>query len=173
MDEKLQEAISLYNKGDKSQASKLFAEIVRHEPNNSVAWYGLALCVDDPERKIYCLQRVLSLDPSNQKARQRLDKLQATKSSISHQQVSETRHTPPVAKRTSSFKHSAVIICGVVGVIIVAILALTAKKPYKPNADDAFSYAAGFALSKMYARDPASVLQNVRIHKPRAGKFKF
>ncbi|HEY9760227.1 MAG TPA: tetratricopeptide repeat protein [Oculatellaceae cyanobacterium] len=76
MKEKLQEAVSLYKKGDKAQASKLLAEIVRQEPNNSVAWYGLALCLDDPDKKIYCVKKVLSLDPTHTKAQQLLGKLQ-------------------------------------------------------------------------------------------------
>lgn len=76
MNEKLQEAVALYKKGDKAQAMKLLAEIVRQEPNNSVAWYGLALCVDESDKKIYCLKKVLNLDPTHKKAQQLLEKLQ-------------------------------------------------------------------------------------------------
>ncbi len=46
MSEKLQEAVSLYKKGDKPQAMKLLTEIVKQEPDNSIAWYVLALCID-------------------------------------------------------------------------------------------------------------------------------
>ncbi len=76
MNEKLQEAVALYKKGDKAQAMKLLAEIVRQEPNNSVAWYGLALCLDEADKKVYCLKKVLSLDPTHKKAQQLLEKLQ-------------------------------------------------------------------------------------------------
>jgi tetratricopeptide (TPR) repeat protein len=155
IDEKLREAESLYKEGNKAQAAKLLAEIVRQDPNNYMAWYGLALSLDEYDKIIYCLKKVLSLNPSHQKARQLLEKLLEPKNSPRNQQVSEIRSTPPVAKKTSSFEYSKVI-------IIIVILALLNKpsqptkpyEPYKPNADDAFSSATEFALSKMYARSP-------------------
>lgn len=77
-EEKLQEAISLYNQGNKSQAAILLGEIVRQDPDNSTAWYGLALSVTETNKKIYCLRKVIDLDPAHAKALQLLEKLQPT-----------------------------------------------------------------------------------------------
>jgi hypothetical protein len=71
-DLKMKQAVDLYKSGDKKKAMKLLAEIVRSEPENTSAWYELALCVEDPERKEYCLKKVLKINPNHQEARQLL-----------------------------------------------------------------------------------------------------
>jgi hypothetical protein len=134
MSEKLQEAVSLYNKGDKSQALKLLSEIVKQEPNNSVAWYGLSLCLDDPDKKIYCLKRVLSLDPSHMKAQQSLEKLQAGEKSQSHQKITESQPLPSTKKASFSWLEVFIFAIGgmiLIGVIIIGVT-LTRMNAYKP-----------------------------------------
>jgi tetratricopeptide (TPR) repeat protein len=133
MTEKLQEAVSLYNKGDKPQALKLLAEIVKQEPNNSDAWYGLALCLDDPDKKVYCLKRVLSLDPSHKKAQQSLEKLQSGEKSSSHQKVTESQPLP-VTKKESPFSWQTVSILGGTILICAIIIGIILREinVYKP-----------------------------------------
>jgi hypothetical protein len=75
MNDTLREAFDLFNKGEKQQAAKLLGALVIQEPKNVSAWYGLALCLDEPEKKIYCIQKVLSIDPNHTKARQAIEKL--------------------------------------------------------------------------------------------------
>jgi Flp pilus assembly protein TadD len=48
----LRESFELFNRGEKQKAAKLLAALVIQEPNNASAWYGLALCLDDTEKKI-------------------------------------------------------------------------------------------------------------------------
>lgn len=122
MDEKLREAISLYNQGDKSQALKLLAEIVRQEPNNSVAWYGLALCLDDADKKIYCLKKVLTLDPSNKKAQLLLDKLQPSEKPPTSQKALNNPPSPVTNKKSSS-NRLAMSILGIIGVVLFCVIA--------------------------------------------------
>jgi len=74
MNDTLRESFELFNKGEKQQAAKLLGALVIQEPNNVSAWYGLALCLDETEKTIYCLQRVLSIDPNHTKARQAIEK---------------------------------------------------------------------------------------------------
>jgi len=74
MNNTLRESFELFNKGEKQQAAKLLAALVKQEPNNVSAWYGLALCLDETEKRIYCLQRVLRIDPNHTKARQAIEK---------------------------------------------------------------------------------------------------
>jgi tetratricopeptide (TPR) repeat protein len=133
MSEKLQEAVSLYKKGDKSQAMKLLIEIVKQEPNNSVAWYGLALCLDDLDKKIYCLKKVLSLDPSHKKAQQVLENLQVSEKSPNHQKTTESQPLP-VTKKKTSFSSQPVFVLGISVLVCVIIIgvALTGMNLYKP-----------------------------------------
>jgi predicted RNA-binding Zn-ribbon protein involved in translation (DUF1610 family) len=124
MNEKLQEAASLYKKGDKSQACKLLMEIVRQDPLNTVAWYGLASCVDELDKKVYCLERILTIDPSNKKAQQMLDKLQGIKKSPNQGRVTEIQspsldenvpsNSQPVITNTSRISWGNLKIAGII-----------------------------------------------------------
>jgi hypothetical protein len=121
MKEKLQEAVSLYKNGDKPQALKLLAEIVKQESDNSVAWYGLALCFDEPNKKIYCLKRVLSLDPSHKKAQQLLEKLQGNDKIPNVQNAGNDR---PLSNAKNGLFSSWLVlsIVGVVGAILICVV---------------------------------------------------
>jgi hypothetical protein len=118
MNEKLQEAVALYKKGDKTQASRLLAEIVRQEPNNSVAWYGLSLCLADPDKKIYCLKRVVNLDPTHKKAQQLLEQLEGNER-ISNVQKAFTDAPEDPVKKVSSSRWVTLSIVGVGGIILI------------------------------------------------------
>lgn len=76
-DDILRRAVELYRQGKKEQAAGLLSDLLAREPQNASAWYGLAVCLDDPDRKRYCLQRTLSIDPEHAQARQMLDQLDA------------------------------------------------------------------------------------------------
>jgi hypothetical protein len=71
----LQQAFSLYQAGDKKQACEMLKVLVKQKPGNANAWYGLAICLDEESKKRYCLEKVLAIDPSHEKARQMLEKM--------------------------------------------------------------------------------------------------
>lgn len=75
MDDKLEQAITLIRTGDKAGGQKLLAEVVREEPQNEMAWFWLAT-VAPAEKRIYCLEKVLAINPTNAQARKALDQLQ-------------------------------------------------------------------------------------------------
>jgi tetratricopeptide (TPR) repeat protein len=74
-DELLQQAIGLVQVGDKSGAIRILKEIVTKDPKNESAWLWLAASLDKTENKIRSLQKVLEINPNNQKAKQALDRL--------------------------------------------------------------------------------------------------
>jgi hypothetical protein len=78
MSEKLREAVALIKEGDKPGAAKILSSIVQNDPDNANAWYGLSLCMDEPDKRKYCLQRVLNINPSHDKAKQTLERLSAS-----------------------------------------------------------------------------------------------
>jgi tetratricopeptide (TPR) repeat protein len=82
-DELLQQAIGLVQVGEKSGAIKILKEVVTKDPKNENAWLWLAASLDKPENKIRSLQKVLEINPNNQKAKQALDKLTPTEPSLS------------------------------------------------------------------------------------------
>ncbi|MGW8144378.1 MAG: double zinc ribbon domain-containing protein [Anaerolineales bacterium] len=75
MNRKLSEAFELYKRGEKQKAAKLLAALVVQEPNNTSAWLGLGVCIDDQEKQIFCFNKALSLDPNNAQAKVMLAKL--------------------------------------------------------------------------------------------------
>lgn len=78
MDEKLSQAINLFNAGQKKEALKLLTEILDKDPSNSHAWYGLALCSSDEKKKVEFLKLSLKYDPMNFKAKDLLTKIVGT-----------------------------------------------------------------------------------------------
>jgi hypothetical protein len=68
----VQSAIDAANQGDKNKAMSFLKEVISANPNDADAWLVLAAIVDEPERKRQCLNRVLSLDPTNKLAREEL-----------------------------------------------------------------------------------------------------
>jgi tetratricopeptide (TPR) repeat protein len=72
----LQQAVDYFKQGNKNEAIKLLNSIIQKEPNNAGAWYGLAICLDEPRRKIFCFNKVLEINPDHIKAKEALEKLQ-------------------------------------------------------------------------------------------------
>jgi hypothetical protein len=76
MNEFTKTGITAFQLGDKQKAARIFARVVQEDGRDEEAWYWLAACVDDLEKKRYCLQRVIKINPENMKARRRLDHLE-------------------------------------------------------------------------------------------------
>lgn len=128
MDEKLNEAISLYKQGNKIQAAKLLSEVVQQDPNNSTAWYGLALCLNETDKKIYCLKRVLELDSSNQKAQQLLEKLQSVDIGTTAENIDQSsKQTPAPANvikdAPAGFTHiEKILLFSLIGLVFFSLV---------------------------------------------------
>lgn len=76
-DELFSQAVQAARNGDRVTARSLLGDLVRQSPREGRAWYLLSQVVEQPERARFCLQKVLEIDPSNAKARQRLEALEA------------------------------------------------------------------------------------------------
>lgn len=75
MREKFSQAKQAIKVGDKKEARRLLVEIVKSNPRNVQAWYGLSFVVDKREQQIDCLQRVLKYEPHHNNAQRLLQKL--------------------------------------------------------------------------------------------------
>jgi hypothetical protein len=53
----LQNAIALLKAGKKAEAGNIFARLVKANPNNEQAWFGLSSCVTPEEQKNIVLIR--------------------------------------------------------------------------------------------------------------------
>jgi tetratricopeptide (TPR) repeat protein len=76
MREAIKEAI-FAKAGRKAEAHDILNELVTEDPDNAAAWFVLAQVVEDRGQAIRCLRRVVYLDPTNERARAYLAKLEA------------------------------------------------------------------------------------------------
>jgi hypothetical protein len=67
-------AVSLFNAGKKKEAEKILLDLVTHDPSSIKGWYGLTLCSDDINKKKMYFNKILDLDPKNQKATEFFEK---------------------------------------------------------------------------------------------------
>ena len=75
MSELLRHAVELARAGKKDVARDAFLRVVEEDPHNELAWMWLAGLVDTLEDKIIACENVLTVNPSNEKARNYLEKL--------------------------------------------------------------------------------------------------
>lgn len=74
--QEVEQAKVLAQEGKAEAAVALLSQLIQRDASNIGAWLALSDVVDDPERAEYCLQKVLTLDPGNATA---LEKLSSSK----------------------------------------------------------------------------------------------
>lgn len=68
-DKMLQEAIEAVANGQRERARDLLTRLLRANQSNPKYWLWMSSVVDTAKERIYCLQKVLNLDPNNQAAK--------------------------------------------------------------------------------------------------------
>jgi ferric-dicitrate binding protein FerR (iron transport regulator) len=77
MSQKFQEAVAAARAGEKETAQHLLIDILEENPDETQAWFLLSHLVDAEEKQATYLKKVVALDPTHAKARQRLGQLRA------------------------------------------------------------------------------------------------
>lgn len=78
----LQDAIAAVRAGETERAQLLAAEVIENNPDDAHAWYLLSQLVESDGRRAAYLSRVLTLDPSHERARAEFDALPAEASAV-------------------------------------------------------------------------------------------
>src|SRR5919197_1430449 len=102
--DKLRQAIELIKNGDKRGGQNLLVDVVNTDPNNETAWLWLSSVVPH-EKRAFCLEKALSINPQNIQARNQLEKLKSGKqvqSTTATQQSKETINEEAKSKWSSS-----------------------------------------------------------------------
>jgi len=76
-----QQGIDAYKAGNKDEAVQLLMQAVRDNAQDENAWLYLGAAIDDPTRKRQAFQKVLTINPNNEKAKNALARLDAGASS--------------------------------------------------------------------------------------------
>lgn len=92
------QAVQALKTGEREHAQGLLSQLLAADPNNDQAWLLLSACLDDGEKKRYCLERALAIRPDNAQVRQALEQL--TRSTALRPAVDQTAaSTPPNASQ--------------------------------------------------------------------------
>ncbi|MEO1643697.1 MAG: hypothetical protein AAFR67_00820 [Chloroflexota bacterium] len=73
--DQLKRAYALYKNGETNQASMIVRGVLREDPQNANAWWLMSHLVDDQDKVIKSLERVLKINPNHTKAREKLTRL--------------------------------------------------------------------------------------------------
>jgi twitching motility two-component system response regulator PilG len=68
----LQQATFAAKAGNKAEARRLLVQLTQSEPNHETAWLWLFAIADSPEEALFCLEKVLEINPSNDQAQSHL-----------------------------------------------------------------------------------------------------
>jgi hypothetical protein len=104
MSERLQQATVLIKSGKNQEAQQLLAKLLSDEPNNDQAWLWMS-AVAPAEKRRYCIEKALSINPNNLQARQALNRLTQPPATVAvnppqPQAATNTPVTPPQAPAT-------------------------------------------------------------------------
>lgn len=75
IDEELRLGIEAAKNNDLEKARSYLAKAVENDPNSEEGWLWLGDCSSDTEQRKLCYERVLKLNPKNEKAQQELDNI--------------------------------------------------------------------------------------------------
>ncbi|MBN2502553.1 MAG: hypothetical protein JXB38_17360 [Anaerolineales bacterium] len=73
----LTQAYQLLREGKHKEARPILVRVLKDAPDNEQAWLLLSVAVSDRRRQVYALQQVLRVNPENEKALARLQKIQS------------------------------------------------------------------------------------------------
>jgi tetratricopeptide (TPR) repeat protein len=72
----LQEAVDTAKAGQLAEARSMLKQILRKDPTNEMAWFVYSQIAESRANAIVCLQKVLAINPYNERARKMLDQMQ-------------------------------------------------------------------------------------------------
>lgn len=105
----LQQGIAAAKSGDAPQARQLLQEAIRRDPSSEVAWMWLSTVARDESERLFCLRKILEINPHNEAAAARLQQLSGPPG------VAPTEAPPPVAPPSGGIKRLASTPSGAAG----------------------------------------------------------
>lgn len=123
IEQQLQRAIAAARSGDRTTARQMLREVIVKDPRNEKAWLWLATTSTSRSDKEKCLNRVLKINPNNQKAKEALEKLQATpaRSTASASNAAPSYTPPPQRSRTVTYTVYATFFVALVLIVIAVV----------------------------------------------------
>lgn len=102
-EQQLLEAFSLIKRGDKKQAVSIISSVLKEDRQNALAWWLMAIVLDDPVKKRKAVEKVLALEPDHAGANKMLAKLSGNKPNV--RTTIETIAAVEPSKTTQEIQH--------------------------------------------------------------------
>lgn len=151
--------------GDRREARRIFATIVRDAPDDAEAWWHLANVTDDSEQRARCLRQVLRIKPDHAPARKMLA---STTQMVARQTPAQGYRRPvaeadatgevsrpslarllpvPAVQRRTDFRVPMIIIGALAVLLLLVIGVMIVRPPEKPAPTVTPTMPKGFALT--------------------------
>lgn len=85
--QKLRQGVEAAKRGDRVTARRLLEQVVQVDDNNELAWMWLASAVNTVAERRACLERVLQINPKNERATEALRRLESTTSTTTEDEL--------------------------------------------------------------------------------------
>lgn len=106
--------VAIRDDKDLTKGRELLMQSLRLEPQNEMAWLWLSRTVNDPNKKVQCLERALKINPANTQARALMEKLSGAASGVAVTAApvvavadEEAEPTPPPKKAAGTAKKAS------------------------------------------------------------------
>ncbi|MDX2138997.1 MAG: tetratricopeptide repeat protein [Chloroflexota bacterium] len=106
-----QQGIAAAKAGQREQARQLLQQAIRLEPRNEAAWLWIASVARDQRERVFCLRKLLEINPNNEQALKALRQIETGEAppapppgtgSLKRLTGTQTGANPPVAARLST-----------------------------------------------------------------------
>jgi tetratricopeptide (TPR) repeat protein len=119
----IQEGIQAYKSGQKEKAVSILTEAVRQTPDSAWAWFWLGKALDEPEKKRYCYDRAMQIDPVlREKLKSPTSRISVATSSTPATTTTRINNLKPGKSRWKLFVIGGSCLCLVIGCAILGVL---------------------------------------------------
>jgi tetratricopeptide (TPR) repeat protein len=111
----VREGVAFAQGGDRQGAARVLSRVTEEDPQNELAWHWRAFVADSDEERVRCMERVLAINPSNERAKAWFARLKLPASQPGEKSESETgkgKKACPICERTMEPSSERCSSCG-------------------------------------------------------------
>ena len=90
--------------GRRDEAYDIFCDVVRRDPNNELGWLYRAATTQDLSEAYVCLQRVLNINPANEKAQRGVERIQNRLSTESNNRTAASNGGSTACRHPAAYR---------------------------------------------------------------------
>ena len=127
-DELLKQANDLIQSGDRLTARNLLGKHLQEHPDDESGWVLLYRCLNKHEQKRQCLEKILQINPENEKARLALERLESGKNQVEKPDTQQGDFANKIRlsnKTSQKSPRAGFLLAPLIGLLAVVLLVLT------------------------------------------------